>query len=36
VPLQAGKTISVVTLPNVTSVATQGQPKLHVFAIAVG
>ncbi|MEV6610399.1 glycoside hydrolase family 3 C-terminal domain-containing protein [Kutzneria sp. NPDC051319] len=36
VPLPAGKTISVVTLPNVTSVAAQGQPKLHVFAVAVG
>ncbi|MFC0435160.1 glycoside hydrolase family 3 C-terminal domain-containing protein [Kutzneria buriramensis] len=36
VPLQAGKTVAVVTLPNVTSVATQGQPKLHVFAVAAG
>jgi hypothetical protein len=36
VPLRTGKTISVVTLPNVTATATQGQPKLHVFAIGIG
>ncbi|HUN36295.1 MAG TPA: hypothetical protein VMU95_30230, partial [Trebonia sp.] len=36
VPLQAGKTIEAVTLPDVSSGAVKGSPSLHVFAIAIG
>jgi beta-glucosidase len=36
VPLQAGKTVRYVTLPNVSDGAHQGQTAMHVFAVAVG
>jgi beta-glucosidase-like glycosyl hydrolase len=36
VALQAGKTVSVVTLPNVTGTLTPGSPKLHVFSAGIG
>jgi hypothetical protein len=36
VPLQAGKTPSGVTLPDVSSTATSGVPAMHVFGIAIG
>jgi beta-glucosidase len=36
IPLQAGKTIAAVTLPDVSSSAVQGSASLHVFAIGIG
>ena len=36
VPLEAGKTVQAVTLPNVSTGVVQGSPSLHVFAIAIG
>jgi len=36
VPLQPGKTVRYVTLPNVSQQATQGQTAMHIFAIAIG
>lgn len=36
IPLQTGKTVAAVTLPDVSSGVTQGSPSLHVFAIAIG
>jgi beta-glucosidase len=35
-PLQAGKTVQYLTLPNVSARAMTGQTAMHVFAIAVG
>jgi beta-glucosidase len=36
VPLQAGKTISDLILPNVSQGVTQGAPAMHIFAVATG
>ncbi len=36
VPLQAGKTVNEVQLPNVSTGVTNGQGALHVFALAIG
>ncbi|MGW2638432.1 glycoside hydrolase family 3 C-terminal domain-containing protein [Streptomyces sp. NPDC001348] len=36
VPLQAGKTVAYLTLPNVGSDAAQGQVAMHIFATAIG
>jgi beta-glucosidase len=36
VPLQQGKTVRYVTLPNVSASATQGQPAMHIFAASIG
>jgi len=36
VPLQAGKTVKYVTLPDVSEGATQGQTAMHIFAIGIG
>ncbi|MFE9451862.1 glycoside hydrolase family 3 C-terminal domain-containing protein [Streptomyces sp. NPDC006739] len=36
VPLQAGKTVAYLTLPNVGSGAVSGQVALHIFATAIG
>jgi beta-glucosidase len=36
VPLQPGKTVRYVTLPNVSQSASQGTTAMHVFAISVG
>ena len=36
VPLQAGKTVEAVTLPDVSSGVTATSPSLHVFAMALG
>jgi beta-glucosidase len=36
IPLQAGKTVEAVTLPDVSSSAAEGSASLHVFAIAIG
>ena len=36
VPLQQGKTIRYVSLPDVSQAATQGQVALHIFAMGVG
>jgi beta-glucosidase len=36
VPLQPGKTVAAVTLPDVSSAAAAGVVTLHVFAIAIG
>ena len=36
IPLQAGKTVEAVTLPDVSSSAVKGSASLHVFAIAIG
>jgi hypothetical protein len=36
VPLQAGKTVKYLTLPNVSDGATQGQTAMHIFAIGIG
>ena len=35
VPLQAGKTVQYVTLPNISQTAVQGSPSMHIFAVAV-
>jgi hypothetical protein len=35
VPLQAGKTVSAVILPNVGSAVASGTPTMHVFAVAL-
>jgi hypothetical protein len=35
VPLQAGKTVTGVTLPTVGGTAVSGSPAMHIFAIAV-
>ena len=36
VPLQQGKTVKYVTLPDVSAGVTQGQPAMHVFAASIG
>jgi hypothetical protein len=36
IPLQAGKTVEAVTLPDISASVVQGSPSLHVFAIAIG
>jgi alpha-galactosidase len=36
VPLQAGKTVTGLTLPTVSGSVTSGSPAMHIFAIAVG
>jgi len=36
VPLQPGKTVAYVTLPDVGATAAQGQPAMHVFAVSIG
>jgi beta-glucosidase len=36
VPLQQGKAVAYVTLPNVSQSATQGQVAMHIFAISTG
>jgi beta-glucosidase len=36
VPLQAGKTVAAVTLPDVSSAAADGTATVHVFAIGIG
>ena len=36
VPLQAGKALAYVTLPDVSQSATSGQAALHIFATAIG
>jgi hypothetical protein len=36
VPLQAGKTVTGLTLPTVSGTAVSGSPAMHIFAIAVG
>jgi beta-glucosidase len=36
VPLQPGKTVQYVTLPNVSQQAVQGSTAMHVFAVAIG
>jgi beta-glucosidase len=36
VPLQSGKTVRYVTLPDVSQAATQGQTAMHIFAVGVG
>jgi hypothetical protein len=36
VPLQAGKTVAYLTLPNVGSGAVSGQVAMHIFATAIG
>jgi hypothetical protein len=35
VPLQQGKTVSAVILPNVSATAVSGSPALHVFAASI-
>jgi hypothetical protein len=36
IPLQQGKTVAYVTLPNIGATAAQGQPAMHVFAVSIG
>jgi hypothetical protein len=36
IPLQSGKTVKYVTLPNVSQQAIQGSTAMHVFAAAIG
>jgi hypothetical protein len=36
VPLQAGKTVSTIVLPNVSHGVTSGSPAMHIFAVAAG
>jgi hypothetical protein len=36
IPLQAGKTVAAVTLPDVSSGVVQGSASLHIFAMAIG
>jgi beta-glucosidase len=36
VPLQQGKTIKYVTLPDISTGVAQGQPAMHIFAASVG
>jgi hypothetical protein len=36
VPLQEGKTVRGVVLPDVSAEAVQGQPAMHIFAIGIG
>jgi len=36
IPLEQGKTVAAVTLPDVSSAAAEGVITLHVFAIAIG
>ena len=36
VPLQQGKTVQYVTLPDVSDGATQGQTAMHIFAAGIG
>jgi hypothetical protein len=36
VPLQAGKTVTGLSLPTVSGTAVSGRPAMHIFAIAVG
>jgi hypothetical protein len=36
IPLQSGKQVEAVTLPDVSSGVTSGSPSLHVFAMAIG
>jgi hypothetical protein len=36
IPLQAGKTVEAVTLPDIGASVAQGSPSLHVFAMAIG
>ncbi len=36
VPLQQGKTVKYVTLPDVSAGVAQGQPAMHVFAASIG
>jgi alpha-L-fucosidase 2 len=36
VPLQPGKTVAAVTLPDISSAAAEGVTTLHVFAVAIG
>jgi beta-glucosidase len=36
VPLQQGKTVAYVTLPDIGATAAQGQPAMHVFAVSIG
>jgi hypothetical protein len=35
VPLQAGKTVSMIVLPDVSSGVTSGSPSLHIFAVTI-
>jgi len=36
VPLQQGKTVQYVTLPDVSQGANEGQTAMHIFAMAFG
>jgi beta-glucosidase len=36
VPLQAGRTVADVVLPDVSSTATAGSPAMHIFAMSIG
>jgi beta-glucosidase len=36
IPLQSGKTVKYVTLPNVSQQAVQGSNAMHIFAVAIG
>ncbi|MGH3171364.1 MAG: glycoside hydrolase family 3 C-terminal domain-containing protein, partial [Trebonia sp.] len=36
VPLQQGKTVKYVTLPDISSGVAQGQPAMHIFAASIG
>jgi alpha-L-fucosidase 2 len=36
IPLEAGKTVEAVTLPDISASVVQEFPSLHVFAIAIG
>jgi beta-glucosidase len=36
IPLQAGKTVRYLTLPDISDGANQGAVAMHIFAVAVG
>jgi len=36
IPLQSGRQVVAVTLPDISSGVTSGQPSLHIFAMAIG
>ena len=36
IPLQPGKTVKYVTLPDISQQATQGSTAMHIFAIGFG
>lgn len=36
VPLQPGKTVSYVTLPDISQGVANGQSAMHIFAMAIG